>query len=98
MIGGAGEKVTLRLVAEHADMWNTFPPLENWRHKNEVLNEWCAKVGRDPQEVERTMSVNADQFGELDAFVAAGAQHFILRGAQPFDMKLFGQLVKLSGK
>lgn len=98
MIGGAGEKVTLRLVAEYADMWNTFPPLETWRRKNEILNEWCAKVGRDPQAVERTMSVNADQFGELDAFVEAGAQHFILRGAQPFDMKLVEQLVKLSGK
>jgi len=98
MIGGAGEKVTLRLVAEHADMWNTFPPLESWRHKNQVLNEWCAKLGRDPAAIERTMSVNADQFGQLDECVAAGVQHFILRGPQPFDMRPLQELVKLSGR
>jgi probable F420-dependent oxidoreductase len=98
MIGGAGEKVTLRLVAEYADMWNTFPPLDSWRRKNEVLNEWCAKVGRDPRAVERTTSVNADMVGELDGFVEAGVEHFILRGMQPFDMKALEDLVKLSGK
>src|SRR3954469_22397868 len=41
LIGGSGEKVTLRIVAEHADAWNTFGPVENFAHKNNVLDEWC---------------------------------------------------------
>jgi len=98
MIGGAGEKVTLRLVAEYADMWNTTPPLDVWARKNQILDEWCARVGRDPKAVERTASVNADLFGELDGLLAAGAQHFILRGMQPFDMKPLEELVQLSGR
>ena len=98
MIGGAGERVTLKLVAQHADMWNTFPPLETWREKNRVLDEWCARVGRDPGAVERTVSVNPDLLGQVDDFVAAGAQQLILRGPQPFDMKPLEELLKLSGR
>src|SRR6478735_7966299 len=48
LIGGSGEKVTLRLVAEHADGWNTFGPPSNFAAKNAVLNEWCAKLDRHP--------------------------------------------------
>ena len=55
----AGEKVTLRLVAEHADAWNTFGPPESYAHKNAVLDEWCEKVGRDPAAIERTVAIGA---------------------------------------
>ena len=48
LVGGGGEKVTLRLTARHADAWNTFGPPENFAHKNAVLDDWCAKEGRDP--------------------------------------------------
>src|SRR3954449_10324193 len=41
LIGGSGEKVTLRLVAEFADAWNTFGPPENFAAKNRVLDDWC---------------------------------------------------------
>src|SRR4051794_39980123 len=47
LIGGGGEKRTLRLVAEHADGWNTFGPPENFAAKSAILDDWCAKVGRD---------------------------------------------------
>jgi len=97
-IGGAGEKVTLKLTAQYADMWNTFPPLESWVRKNEILNDWCEKVGRDPREIERTMSVNPEQFGDAGDFVAAGGQMLILRGIQPFPMKPLEELVKLAEK
>ena len=50
MVGGAGEKVTLRLVATYADMWNTFGPAQSFAAKNSVLDNWCARVGRDPAE------------------------------------------------
>ena len=55
LIGGGGEKVTLRLVARYADAWNTFGPPENFAHKSAVLDQWCAEVGRDPAEIERTV-------------------------------------------
>jgi probable F420-dependent oxidoreductase len=40
LIGGGGEKVTLRITAQHADAWNTFGPPENFAHKNAVLDQW----------------------------------------------------------
>ncbi len=56
-IGGGGEKVTLGLVARHADGWNVpFIPPDAYRRKVEVLHEHCARVGRDPVEI--TKSVN----------------------------------------
>lgn len=98
MIGGAGEKVTLKLTAQYADMWNTFPPVENWKAKNRILDEWCEKVGREPKAIERTCSVNPDIFDQIDALLEAGAQQLILRGATPFDMKPLKELVKLAGR
>ena len=98
MIGGGGEKVTLKLTAQHADMWNTFPPVDNWQRKNEILNDWCQKVGRDPKAVERTCSIGPDVFGQIDDLLRAGVQHLILRGPQPFDMKPLEDLLKLSGR
>jgi alkanesulfonate monooxygenase SsuD/methylene tetrahydromethanopterin reductase-like flavin-dependent oxidoreductase (luciferase family) len=55
MIGGGGEKKTLRIVAEHADMWNVFGTPETVAHKDEILREHCAAVGRDTNEIERTL-------------------------------------------
>ncbi|HTS14683.1 MAG TPA: LLM class flavin-dependent oxidoreductase [Candidatus Sulfotelmatobacter sp.] len=51
LIGGGGEKKTLRSVARYADMWNAFGSLEELRHKLDVLREHCAAVGRDPAEI-----------------------------------------------
>jgi probable F420-dependent oxidoreductase len=86
MIGGSGEKVTLRLVAEHADMLNTFGPVDNFRHKNNVLNEWCEKVGRNPKDIERTVAIYPKDLDEADAFVEAGADHLIVMVGHPYDM------------
>jgi probable F420-dependent oxidoreductase len=86
MIGGSGEKVTLRLVAEYADMLNTFGPVDNFRHKNNVLNEWCEKVGRDPKDIERTVAIYPKDLDEADAFVEAGADHLIVMLGYPFDL------------
>ena len=57
LIGGGGEKLTLRLVAQYADAWNTFGPPETFKHKSEVLDQWCADLGRDPSEIERSVNV-----------------------------------------
>jgi probable F420-dependent oxidoreductase len=75
LIGGSGEKVTLKLVAKYADMWHAFGDAERYAAKNEILLQHCADVGRDPAEIERTWVAQA---GELDALVDAGVQHLIV--------------------
>jgi len=69
MIGGSGEKKTLRTVARYADMWNAMGPVELMRHKIDVLREHCAAVGRDPSEIEFTLGVKVtirDTHAEAD--------------------------------
>jgi alkanesulfonate monooxygenase SsuD/methylene tetrahydromethanopterin reductase-like flavin-dependent oxidoreductase (luciferase family) len=56
MIGGGGERKTLRTVAKYADMWNESGSVELLQHKDEVLRAHCAAVGRDSDEIERTTS------------------------------------------
>ena len=57
MVGGGGEQRTLRIAAKHADMTHWFPlGMEMLRHKNEVLEGYCAEIGRDPSTIERTMA------------------------------------------
>jgi alkanesulfonate monooxygenase SsuD/methylene tetrahydromethanopterin reductase-like flavin-dependent oxidoreductase (luciferase family) len=55
MIGGSGEKKTLRTVARYADMWNAMGSTEKLARKTEVLRGHCAAVGRDPSEIEWTV-------------------------------------------
>jgi probable F420-dependent oxidoreductase len=100
MIGGGGEKVTLRITAQYADQWNTFGPPANFAHKNAVLDQWCAEIGRDPREIERTVGINAtelDDEGMVEAYLEAGADHLILmtgtRGA--FDLSALERLLAL---
>src|SRR5271156_1705750 len=55
LIGGDGEKKTLRLVARYADIWNsTVNDVDELKHKIDVLNRHCDAVGRDPGEIRRT--------------------------------------------
>jgi len=54
MIGGGGEKRTLRAVARYGDACNIFGDAETIRHKMKILDEHCAAVGRDPQDITRT--------------------------------------------
>jgi F420-dependent oxidoreductase-like protein len=54
LIGGGGERKTLRLVAEYADMWNGFGDVPTIERKLEVLARHCADVGRDPAEIVTT--------------------------------------------
>jgi probable F420-dependent oxidoreductase len=86
LIGGGGEKFTLRLVAEHATLSNLFGPAENVQHKHNVIDEWCAKIGRDPREIERTVLVYPKDLENANAFAEAGADHLIVMIASPFDL------------
>lgn len=55
MIGGGGEKKTLRIVAEYADIWNLFGMPDTVAHKDQILREHCAALGRDPETIERSL-------------------------------------------
>ena len=72
MIGGGGVRKTLRIVAEHADMWNAFGEPEVLAHKDAVLQDHCADVGRDHQQIERTVGCKVTIRG-----TEAEAQHVV---------------------
>ena len=57
MIGGVGERFTLRSVAKWADMWNAVGSPALFRQKTEVLERYCAELGRDPAEIEKSVFV-----------------------------------------
>ncbi len=95
LIAGSGERVMLRLVAEHAHMWNTIGSVADFERKTAVLDEWCAKLGRDPREIERTANVGGLTVKSVDEWLRAGLQHFVLRIAQPFDTKELERVLKL---
>ncbi len=92
LIGGSGEKVTLRLVAKYADGWNTFGPPENFAKKNKILDDWCAKLDRKPSQVERTVGINVTEVDTWPAYLDAGADHLIVMVGAPYDL---GPVAKL---
>ena len=80
-IGGAGEKVTLRIAAKSADGWNVpFLDPDAFAHKVEVLHTHCADVGRDPAEITKSINLGLAwtdeslqaQFGGMAEFVKPG--------------------------
>jgi len=93
LIGGSGEKVTLKLVAEYADAWNSFGPPENFGRLNGILDDWCGKVGRDPSEIERTVAVGTDDVDDIGRYVDAGADHIIVMIGAPFDLAPLERLI-----
>ncbi len=95
LIGGEGEKVTLKLTAQYANLWNGFGPPDKWQRKNQVLTDWCEKLGRNPAEIERTAALEAgDVPAQLDAFAKAGATHFILGIGAPWNWKSVEELIR----
>lgn len=95
LIGGGGEKVTLKLTAQYADMWHGFGDQEQIAHKMEVLNKWCAEVGRDPTEIERCCGTQKDASDqERDSYLKTGVSHLILGMGEPWDFKAVERLVQ----
>ncbi|MEU2349811.1 LLM class F420-dependent oxidoreductase [Modestobacter sp. NPDC049651] len=76
LIGGSGERKTLRLVAQYADACNLFDGgTDQLRHKLEVLDRHCADVGRDPAEVQRTVVTGDDALADPDAFLRKAEEY-----------------------
>ncbi len=78
LIGGGGEKVTLRIVAQYADIWHGFGDVKTYKHKTAILDEHCASVGRDPGDIDRSVGVNPKKIELADELRAAGAIEFTI--------------------
>jgi alkanesulfonate monooxygenase SsuD/methylene tetrahydromethanopterin reductase-like flavin-dependent oxidoreductase (luciferase family) len=89
VIGGVGEQLTLRVVAQHAGVWNypRYPlgTVEEFQQKNAVLDRYCAEIGRDPATIVRSVQFLIDPRENpaasrqtIQDFIAAGATHLVL--------------------
>jgi F420-dependent oxidoreductase-like protein len=99
VIGGSGEQLTLRVVAQHADVWNYGGgTVDQFNHKVSVLREHCAAVGRDPAEIALSVQVvvNYDDLPatahSVQQFVDAGASHLVLNLRPPFPERICTRL------
>jgi alkanesulfonate monooxygenase SsuD/methylene tetrahydromethanopterin reductase-like flavin-dependent oxidoreductase (luciferase family) len=90
LIAASGERTGLRLVAQYANLWNcpTADPLE-FRHKSEVLDEYCRAIGRDPSGIARLQQVIVS-FDDVEAarrqlreWIEAGCTHLVLAPRPP---------------
>jgi F420-dependent oxidoreductase-like protein len=97
-IGGGGEKRTLKIAAKYADGWNVpFVAPEAFAHKNAVLDQHCATVGRDPGDIKRAINVGLafteesllGQFGAIADFVRPG----VLSGSDEQILDSIGRYV-----
>jgi probable F420-dependent oxidoreductase len=88
LIGGGGEKKTLRMVARHADIWHSFSDLETLKRKSAILDDWCAKVGRDPSEIERSVGTPRGDPAEIGGpLLEAGVTLFTVGlGGPTYDL------------
>jgi len=85
VIGGGGEKLTLRIVAQYASVWNMAGgPVEEFQRKSAILDEHCAAVGRDPNEIARSVQLLMDpdyldaSRATVQSYIEGGANHIIL--------------------
>lgn len=95
LIGGSGEKVTLRLVAQFADVWNGFGLPEEAGRLSRILDEWCGKVGRDPATIERSILFReVGRVALADEYLRNGITHLIVELAAPdFNFEPVEQLL-----
>jgi probable F420-dependent oxidoreductase len=94
LIGGGGEKKTLRITAQYANMWHGFGDAAKIARKTEILDGWCKEVGRNPKEIERSTGTNANDNDETrDGLVKAGISHLILGMGAPWNFDAIKKLV-----
>ncbi len=96
LIGGGGEKVTLRLVAEHAHIWHFFGSPESMAAKLEILRGHCDAVGRDYEEIEKSVGIDWEKVRDPatlgDAFYELGFRQFTFGiGGPDYDLAFVKQ-------
>lgn len=95
LVGGSGPKVTLRLVAEHADIWHAFGSPDDMARKAAILDQHCADVGRNPNDIERSGGINRDTLHRADEYVDKGITHLIMGVSGPdYDFGPLRELVQ----
>lgn len=101
VIGGSGEQLTMRVVAQHADIWNFMPAnVEELQHKLRVLHEHCAAVGRDPAQIELSVQARIDYdnipatVATLQPLVDAGMTHIVLILTYPYPEDIVARLAE----
>jgi alkanesulfonate monooxygenase SsuD/methylene tetrahydromethanopterin reductase-like flavin-dependent oxidoreductase (luciferase family) len=92
LIGGGGEKKTLRIVARYADACNVGGGFENVKRKDEILRRHCAEVGRDEAEIERTVGMGMCVIRDDPAEAERVAREIFRRNgdAKPWKNQLIG--------
>ncbi len=84
LIGAGGEKVALRIVAEHADIWNSLGEPELIARKGRVLDEWCERIRRDPGEIVRSVLILDPELVErADEYLEAGVTDLLVAVRAP---------------
>ena len=87
LIGGVGEKHTLRIAGRYADIWHGFGGPGTIHRKTRILDGWCRAAGRDPSAIERSVGANLDEIDKADALLEAGATQITLGVDGPaYDM------------
>ncbi len=104
LIGAGGEKRSLRLVAEHADIWNcpTRGDVDEYRRKSRILDEHCQAIGRDPLEIGRQVQIlistdpaeTTATRERIKALIDAGATEIVLTPLPPWPEKLPARLAE----
>jgi alkanesulfonate monooxygenase SsuD/methylene tetrahydromethanopterin reductase-like flavin-dependent oxidoreductase (luciferase family) len=88
LIGGGGEKKTLKIVAKHADIWHSFSDSETLKRKLGILAEHCETVGRDINEIEISTELRGRSEADAAEQVELGATMFTLGRTGPdYDME-----------
>jgi alkanesulfonate monooxygenase SsuD/methylene tetrahydromethanopterin reductase-like flavin-dependent oxidoreductase (luciferase family) len=93
MIGGGGERVTLRIAAKHADHWNVWGGPRVLTRKGAVLDEHCAAVGRDPKTITRSANMSlliTDSKDEIEQLADTIARRMGRHAADARDTCLAG--------
>jgi F420-dependent oxidoreductase-like protein len=101
VIGGGGEQLTLRIVAQYASVWNfAGGSTDDFKHKNEVLDGHCAAIGRNAAEIARSVQlmVNPTDLSAVrtmtQSFIEAGANHLVLNLRYPYPEGIVHRLAE----
>ena len=99
VIGGSGEKLTLRVVAKHAAVWNFVNgTVEEFQRKVGILQKHCQAVGRDIQTIDLSTQVRvnyanlAETVARTQSFIEAGANHFVYTLTPPYPDDIISRL------
>jgi probable F420-dependent oxidoreductase len=95
LVGGGGERKTLRYAAEHADIWHGFGDAATIGRKSRILDGHCADLGRDPAEIERSCGVQAPPEQVAGALREAGVTLFTVGiGGPDYDLGLLKRWIR----